>query len=73
MLRTFRRRLVRLHLTGGEPSIEGILVARWAGHYVLRAAKLVEASRTVTLAGDDVRVPRERVLFAQTLRAGDSS
>jgi hypothetical protein len=68
-----RRKLVRLHLEGNQPSLEGVLVGwpRWhAGHYVLRLAKLIESENlTVTLDGHAVRVPRERVVFCQELRA----
>lgn len=67
-----RRRLVRLHLEGDNPSLEGVLVGwpKWhAGHYVLRLPQLIEATdRTVSLDGRSVRVPRERVVFCQELR-----
>ncbi len=67
-----RRRLVRLHLEGNAPSLEGVLTGyplHHAGHYVLRLPALVEAEdRTVSLDGPVVRVPRERVAFCQELR-----
>lgn len=65
---TFRRkRLVRLHLQDGAPSIEGFLLGQAAGHYQLAAPKLLEAQeRTLELAGE-AWVPRERVLYVQVL------
>jgi hypothetical protein len=66
-----RRRLVRLHLNDNQPSIEGILVGSpfgWADHYVLRTANvLADVDKTEELDGIDARVPRERVVFVQTL------
>lgn len=62
-----RKRLVRLHLTGDQPSFEGVLVGRMDGHYQLQAPKLlVSEDQTQTLDGS-VLVPRERVLFVQVL------
>jgi len=67
-----QRRLVRLHLDNNNPSIEGILVGSplgWADHYVVRTASVLTApDANVELDGVDVRVPRERVVFVQTLR-----
>ena len=63
---------MRLHLDQDNPSIEGVLVGyphSNAGHYVIRLAKLIEATdRSVSLDGPAVRVPRERVVFCQELR-----
>lgn len=62
-----RRRLVRLHLDGDKPSVEGVLVGVVDGHYELAAAKLLErADRTLELRGTTL-VPRERVLYVQVL------
>jgi hypothetical protein len=61
------RRLVRLHLTGTDPTIEGILVGRWGGHYVLLKPKVMqEKDRTYTLEGY-VEVPADRVVFVQVI------
>ena len=60
--------MLRLHLTENAPSIEGIHVGFWAGHYVLKGAKVWEATDRSSSVGD-VRVPRERVIFAQEIRA----
>lgn len=61
------KRIARLHLAGDLPSLEGILVGCWSGHYVLLQPKVIETSdRTVALEGT-VEVPRERVVFVQVL------
>lgn len=54
------------------PSLEGLLVSyrtqRQGGHYIIELAKVIESpDDTVTLTGDRVRVPRERVAFVQEL------
>lgn len=64
-----RRRMVRVHLKSEEASLEGFYRGLWAGHYVLEVAKLHEtADRSVDLGGL-VEIPRENVLFLQTLVA----
>lgn len=63
----WRRRLVRLHMVGDAPSVEGILVGVVAGHYRLLKVSLLEAEgRTHDLDGE-AWVPRERVLLVQRL------
>lgn len=66
MLRFFaRRRRVRLHFLGADPSLDGILVGRYGGHYVLEQPTLVEQrNATIALSGH-VEVPAERVFFVQ--------
>lgn len=68
----FRRRLVRLHLDGDAPSLEGLrrrLPVRRNGHYVLELASLIQGEdRAFKLEGERVMVPRERVVFVQELR-----
>lgn len=72
ILWSFRgKRLVRLQLIdppkGSLPTLEGILVGCWSGHYVLLAPKAIEsATATVTLEGH-VEVPKERVAFIQVM------
>lgn len=68
-----RKRLVRLHLDNDQPSIEGVLesyrTGLAGGHYVVRLAKVWESpSASVSLEGNKVRVPRERVVFVQELK-----
>lgn len=69
-----RRRLVRLHLEGENPSLEGLLVspafAGWLDHhYVLELATMhVSGDESYELSGRRCRVPRERVVFVQELR-----
>jgi hypothetical protein len=75
LLSRFRRvRLVRFHCVApalndrpGEATIEGFLIGRWGGHYILERAKLLEAEdRTVSLDGR-LEIPVERVFFRQVL------
>ena len=73
-----RRRLVRIHVERrlesqegivGETdmTLEGILLGRFAGMYVLTRARILgEEEATVSLVGD-VEVPAERVIFVQNL------
>lgn len=65
-----RPRGVRLHLVNDrgtvlDPSVSGVLMGVWGGHYVLASPKLLETpERTHTLDGI-VEVPVHRVLFVQ--------
>lgn len=62
-----RRRKVRLHLVDPFPSLEGILVSAWDGHYRLLKPELLEGeNRTQQLTGE-AWVPKERVIFVQRL------
>jgi hypothetical protein len=62
-----RRRLLRLHLEGNRPSVEGVFLGFEAGHYRLANAKLLKtAEQTIELDGE-TWVPRERVLHGQVL------
>jgi hypothetical protein len=63
------RPLVRIHHAKMEASLEGFLVGRWHGHYVLRVAKLIGAEdSSFSFEGPEVRVPAENVLFIEVLR-----
>lgn len=45
-------------------TLQGVLVGRWSGHYVLELPKLVAGpDATHSLGGRFVEVPRERVIF----------
>ena len=67
-----RRKLVRVHYKSDLPSVEGVMrsFATWGTwHYTVRLAKVIEGeSRTVTLEGGKVRIPRENVAMVQELR-----
>lgn len=66
-----RRRLVRAHLEGNLPTLEGVLVARSPDHYRLALPKMVEAEEQTMPLDGEVEIPRERVIFLQLLaRAG---
>jgi hypothetical protein len=61
-----RNRRVRMHLQAG-PTIQGVLMGRTGGHYVLWAPKVLEGEdATVTVSGH-VEIPCERVLFYQVI------
>lgn len=76
LLWAFRgKRPVRLHLAdvpGMEtmPSLDGILVGRWGGHYVLLTPKVVVAEDVSHAISGTVEVPAERVLFVQVHPGG---
>ena len=68
------KRRVRLHIEDKPgapmPSIDGILLGRWSGHYILLLPKLVQSEeRSVALEGM-LEVPAERVVFVQILGSG---
>lgn len=71
LLYSFRgKRQVRLHLAdvpgmATTPSIDGILVGRWAGHYVLLLPKVVLDEGVTRALSGTVEVPADRVLFVQ--------
>lgn len=63
-----KRRRVRIHQAGDAPSIEGFLANSFNDHYRLLNPVLLEApGRSHDLAGE-VWVPRERVIFVETIR-----
>ncbi len=64
------KRLVRLHLKDGAPSLEGILVGYWDYHYILLAPKLLEAEGATVSMDGHLEVPSARVLFVQVLNKG---
>lgn len=68
-----RKRAVRLHFkpnTGEERSLEGVLIGRWGGHYVLLMGRLLEdvggEIKQLELGGA-LEVPVENVLLVQVL------
>lgn len=64
-----KKRLVRVHLTQGEPSIEGVWIGRVGKHYRVEAAKVIEAEdRSFEITGTAL-IPVERVAFVQVLPA----
>lgn len=65
------KRRVRIHLEDKPgvvmPSLEGILIGRKAGHYILLVPKLIHSTdQSIALEGM-VEVPAERVVFVQIL------
>jgi hypothetical protein len=63
-----RKRRVRIHQPDPGPTIEGFLVSSWGDHYRLLRPVLLEApGRSHDLEGE-VWVPRDRVLFLETVK-----
>lgn len=60
------RKLARLHLTDGAPSVEGILVGAAAGRYVVLTPKILRDPEPAELTGH-LEVPKENVIFIQVL------
>lgn len=61
-----RKRLVLIHHKTGT-TLEGMLMGRSRGHYILRVAKLKkDEEQTFSLDGE-IRIPRENVDFLQVL------
>lgn len=60
-------RRVRVHTLENGPSVEGVLVGRHAGHYVLANARLYENEERSHVLDGVTWVPRERVLLVQEL------
>lgn len=61
--------MVRVHLTQGEPSIEGVWMGRVGKHYRVEAARVIEAEdRSFEITGSAL-IPVERVAFVQVLPA----
>lgn len=66
-MRWRRKRLVRMHLVGDEPSIEGILIGRTDGHYRIENANVIEASDKSHALEGWVLVPIRKVAFIQVI------
>jgi hypothetical protein len=63
----FRARLVRVHQRDPDPTLEGILMGRRAGHYRLANARVFETADRSLPVGQ-VWVPAGNVVFLQVLR-----
>jgi hypothetical protein len=65
------KRHVLLHLEDRPditmPSIEGVLIGRWGGHYILLLPQLVNGADSKLALEGIVEVPAERVVFVQVL------
>lgn len=63
-----RKRVARVHLTGSEPSLEGVYMGRVGRkHYRLEGASLVEATDSSVELEGFVLIPVERVAFIQVI------
>lgn len=62
-----KRHMVRVHLTQGEPSVEGVWMGRIGKHYRVEAARVIESEdRSFEITGAAL-IPVERVAFIQVL------
>jgi hypothetical protein len=62
------KRRYALHMKDRQPTLEGLLIHRRKGHYVLIDAEILEATdRTHSLEGR-VEVPRENVYCLQEVQ-----
>lgn len=66
MILSKRREQVRLHLQDG-PTLEGLLVSRSRGEYVLWDATVLSDQAIPTKLAGNVVLPASRVLFFQIL------
>lgn len=67
------KRRVRLHLEvapgrGAPEAVEGVLLGRWSGHYVLLLPRAIDAVDSSLSLEGSLEVPAERVIFVQVLR-----
>jgi hypothetical protein len=60
-------RMVRIHLEGTDPSLEGIYRGRRGGHYLLDVPQFVPTPGERKPLSGFVAVPIRRVLFLQAL------
>lgn len=65
MFQFTRKRRVRLHFLDDAPSIEGIQIGCFGGHYVIEQPELKRGENSTVALSGHVRVPRERVFFVQ--------
>lgn len=63
---TKRKHKVRVQFTGSDNAMEGILLGKSKGHYVLCAATAITPTQTSVLDGE-VAIPKAQVLFYQRL------
>lgn len=65
-----RKRAVRVHFrptTGEDRSIEGALLGRWGGHYVLAGCHVIAGPDDSLAIEGIAEIPAETVLFLQVL------
>lgn len=62
-----RGRLVRVHLEGSDPSVQGLYRGRRGGHYLLDVPHIVSGPRDPEPLTGFVAIPAGRVLFLQVM------
>jgi hypothetical protein len=59
--------MARVHLTGNEPSIEGVWMGRVGKHYRVEAARVIQGAEESYDLDGHALIPVERVAFVQVL------
>lgn len=62
-----KKHLARVHLTGNEPSVEGVYMGRVGKHYRVEVAKIIQGTDETYDIDGAVLIPVERVAFVQVL------
>lgn len=62
-----RNNRVRVHFVDGVTTVEGILVGRVGGHYILWNPRVLNAEDEGVPVTGHVEIPESRVLFYQVL------
>lgn len=62
-----KKHLARIHLTGNEPSVEGVYLGRVGKHYRVEVAKIIQSTDETYDLDGAVLIPVERVAFIQVL------
>jgi len=62
-----KKHLARVHLTGNEPSVEGVYLGRVGKHYRVEVAKIIQSTDETYDLDGAVLIPVERVAFIQVL------
>lgn len=62
-----KKHMARVHLTGNEPSIEGVFMGRVGKHYRVEAAKVIRGTDESYDMEGHALIPVERVAFIQVL------
>lgn len=65
-----RKRRVRIHfLEKDAPTVEGVLVGSWAGHWRLKLPAILETVGRTVPVDDELLVPKGRVFLIEIVRA----
>ena len=62
-----KKHMARVHLTGNEPSIEGVYMGRVGKHYRVEVAKVIQGTDESYDIEGHALIPVERLAFIQVL------